>query len=414
MPDATVIDGRDRLTIHRSETDRLSHRGLSVSVFGAGPTGALLALGLAQAGCRVVLHDPQDPESLVARSRAYAITHSSRRLLERLNLWHEVRSHLVPFDRLRLQDQGVRPVVWFTVDDLNAVNRHTDAIGWILDHKPLMALLLERLGQAPTVSLQLGGATGAALPASADDPPADLLVAADGPRSSHRQSWGLPFWSGRYRQGCLTMKVLLRGGEASTAHEFFRTEGPFAVLPLGGMHYQVVWSAPLERCRERAALAPAVLLDRLATVLPAGLIPDALLDQPMAFPLELSLAPRLGRGRHLLVGEAGHRCHPVGGQGLNLCWRDVSDLLDLIQRHHAESGPIRRLVRRYNRRRLPDLVLIGLGTDALLRLFSNRWRPLLPLRALALQLLRGIPLTRRLALQAMTDGPMTILRSAPE
>ena len=139
-----------------------------------------------------------------------------------------------------------------------------------------------------------------------------------------------------------------------------------------------------------------------------------MLDQPMAFPLELSLAPRLGRGRYLLVGEAGHRCHPVGGQGLNLCWRDVSDLLDLIQRHHAESGPIRRLVRRYNRRRLPDLVLIGLGTDALLRLFSNRWRPLLPLRALALQLLRRIPLTRRLALQAMTDGPMTILRSAPE
>ena len=190
-----MIDGRDRLTIHRSETDRRSHRGLSVSVFGAGPTGALLALGLAQAGCRVVLHDPQDPESLVARSRAYAITHSSRRLLERLKLWDEVRSHLMPFDRLRLQDQGVRPVVWFSVDDLNAVNRHTDAIGWILDHKPLMALLLERLGQAPTVSLQLGGADGAALPGSADDPPADLLVAADGPRSSHRQSWGMP--SGR-------------------------------------------------------------------------------------------------------------------------------------------------------------------------------------------------------------------------
>ena len=210
------------------------------------------------------------------------------------------------------------------------------------------------------------------------------------------------------------MKVLLRGAVPATAYEIFRSEGPFAVLPLGGQVFQLVWSAPFDRCRERASLEPAALLDRLATVLPQGMNPDALLDQPFAVPLQLSLAPQLGRGRRLLVGEAGHRCHPVGGQGLNLCWRDVSDLLDLVAQQRRRQTSLSRLVRRYNRRRLPDLVLIALGTDALLRLFSNRFGLLLPFRSLALRMLQRLAVLRRLCLQAMSDGPMTIGRPSPQ
>ena len=397
------------------KTDGERSRPLSVFVFGAGPTGALLALGLAHLGCRVRLQDPQSLHDLASRSRAYAITHSSRRLLQRLGLWDALLSDLVPFRQLRLSDQAVDPFVWFRVQDLAPANRDADAIGWILDHKPLMQLLLQRLQQFDCVDLQLGGQLAPADGGSA--PQADLAIAADGPRSSHRQAWGFPFWSVPYRQGCLTLKVSLRGAPADTAYEWFRSEGPFAVLPLGGTTYQLVWSAPLDLCRQRAALEPAALLDLLATVLPAGLSPDALLDQPFAVPLQLSLAPTLARGQRLLVGEAGHRCHPVGGQGLNLCWRDVADLLHQMERFQAGSWSSRgrsfaRLAGRYSRIRFLDLILISAGTDLLLRLFSNRFWLLLPVRALGLTLMKRMPLLRRLALQAMSDGPMTFV-SAP-
>ena len=397
------------------KTDGERSRPLSVFVFGAGPTGALLALGLARLGCRVRLQDPQSLHDLASRSRAYAITHSSRRLLQRLGMWDALRSHLVPFRQLRLDDQAVDPFVWFRAQDLAPANREADAIGWILDHKPLMQLLLQRLQQHGCVDLQLGVQIPPADLGAGQQ--ADLTIAADGPRSFHRQAWGFPFWSFPYRQGCLTLKVNLRGAPADTAYECFRTEGPFAVLPLGGTSYQLVWSAPLDLCRQRAALEPAALLDLLASVLPAGLSPDALLDQPFAVPLQLSLAPTLARGQRLLVGEAGHRCHPVGGQGLNLCWRDVADLLHQMERFQAGSWngrgrSLSRLTRRYSRTRLLDLILISAGTDLLLRLFSNRFWPLLPVRALGLTLMKRMPLLRRLALQAMSDGPMTFV-SAP-
>lgn len=398
-------------------TDSGPNRPLSVFVFGAGPTGALLALGLARLGCRVHLRDPQSQHDLASRSRAYAITHSSRRLLEQLELWESLRSHLVPFRQLRLDDQAVRPFVWFRIQDLAPANRETEAIGWILDHKPLMQLLLQRLQQHALVDLQLGvqqPATGLI-----SEPHADLSIAADGPRSPHRQAWGFQTWSMPYRQGCLTIKVSLCGASADTAYECFRSEGPFAVLPLGGNSYQLVWSAPLDRCRQRAALEPAALLDLLATVLPAGLRPNALLDQPFAVPLQLSLVPALARGQRFLVGEAGHRCHPVGGQGLNLCWRDVAELLHQVEcyrRLPQKRGAcsLKRLARRYSRHRLLDLILINAGTDLLLRLFSNRYGPLLPVRFMGLSLMKRIPLLRRLALQAMSDGPMTFVSAPPE
>jgi 2-octaprenyl-6-methoxyphenol hydroxylase len=138
--------------------------------------------------------------------------------------------------------------------------------------------------------------------------------------------------------------------------------------------------------------------------LPEGLEPDALLDRPRAFPAGLQLAHRLSRGSTVLVGESAHRCHPVGGQGLNLCWRDVAVLHRLALRVAAGSLPARRLGAAYGRRRWPDLLLILLSTDALVRLFSSRHPLLLGLRRPVLALLAAMPALRQMLLAVMTDG----------
>jgi 2-octaprenyl-6-methoxyphenol hydroxylase len=112
----------------------------------------------------------------------------------------------------------------------------------------------------------------------------------------------------------------------------------------------------------------------------------------------------------VLVGESGHRCHPVGGQGLNLCWRDVAQLQRLAGQVVAGRLAVERLPAAYGRRRWPDLLLTLLATDLLVRLFSNRSPLLLPIRHLALLLLARLPPLRQLALAAMTHGPCQLLR----
>ena len=371
----------------------------TVHIRGAGPTGSLAAIALASKGFSVVLNDPLSREELLNRSRAYAITHSSRRLLTGLNLWNVLLKDLIPFHSLDLRDSASGGQVLFGLSDLRGSNRRSEAIGWILDHHPLMELLLNRLQQSDNVDLHLG--SPAPQPNSND-----LIVAADGPRSTTRLKWGIRCWTFRYCQGCLTSKVALRGVQPGMAYELFRSEGPLAILPLGEGVFQVVWSAPWSQCQRRADLATPQFLDELASVLPAGIEPDLLLDSPRAFPQHWSLARRLSRGRGVLIGEAGHRCHPVGGQGLNLCWRDVTTLMNLAQR----GGISGRLARRYGQKRWADLLMVGLATDLLVRMFSNQHGWLLPFRRVGLEAMARNGWLRRISLRAMTDGPTQLLR----
>jgi 2-octaprenyl-6-methoxyphenol hydroxylase len=380
---------------------------------GAGPTGALAALALADAGWLVTIVDPLGPPALQERTRAYAFTHSSQKLLEQLGLWQACDPLMVPFRRLELLDLGVRASVAFALPDLaaplaqrqGAAQRKGAALGWIAQHRPLMAVLLERLQAHPAITTQLGQAIAPEM----GSVQADLVVAADGPHSPTREALGIGLWQWSYRQSCLTATVAMRGSDDDQAWELLRPEGPFAVLPLGDGQFQVVWSAPQGRCRQLESLADAAFLDALAGALPDRLQPDGLLDRPRAFPVSLQLARRQHLGSCVLLGESGHRCHPVGGQGLNLCWRDVAVLHRLAQRATAGRLAAERLPAAYGLRRWPDLLLTLAATDLLVRLFSNRAPWLLPLRRLGLGAMARLPLLRRFSLAAMTHGPCQVL-----
>lgn len=388
-----------------------THPVFRAQVLGAGPTGALAALALARAGWQVRICDPLPAAALVERNRAYAFSHSSRRLLSQLGLWSSLEQAMVPFRRLELVDLSIGRQVGFTLADLGigpatgpAAASAAEAVGWIAQHRLLLPPLLAALEADPAVVVELGS------PSLPSQPSPDLVVAADGPHSPSRSALGIGALQWAYSQNCLTCLVQLRGSANDQAWELLRPEGPFAVLPLGDHIFQLVWSAPARRCRQLESLSDGAFLDALAGALPDCLQPDALLDAPRAYPVGLLLARRLHRGRTVLVGESGHRCHPVGGQGLNLCWRDVAQLQRLAGQVVAGRLEVGRLPGAYGRRRWPDLLFTLLATDLLVRIFSNRSPLLLPIRHLALLLLARLPLARQLALAAMTHGPCQLLR----
>jgi len=291
---------------------------LKVKVIGAGPTGSILAMALASIGISVDLYDPIDLDIISSQQRSYAITHSTRNFFEKIGLWKEIIHIINPFENLLVSDQYLKKNNIFTVHDLHADNLKHEAIGWIVEHTELMRVVSSYLYKSNHINLIKESST------ILNNEDYFLSIATDGKQSTARKLLNIPFTSFKYDQACITFQCLLRGTSASYAYEILRKEGPLAILPLKGDLYQIVWSAPLEVCIKRMELSRSIFLDRFAGALPINLEPDCIVGKRRLSKLDFTVSFNLCKGDKILIGEASHSIHPVGGQGLNLSIRDIN------------------------------------------------------------------------------------------
>jgi 2-octaprenyl-6-methoxyphenol hydroxylase len=94
----------------------------------------------------------------------------------------------------------------------------------------------------------------------------------------------------------------------------------------------------------------------------------------------------------------------VAGQGLNLGIRDAAALAHVLSDAYLKGEDIGdvRVLKRYERwRKTENLVMLGF-TDLLDRMFSNSWWPAIALRRFGLWLLRTVPPIKKFALRLMT------------
>jgi 2-polyprenyl-6-methoxyphenol hydroxylase-like FAD-dependent oxidoreductase len=106
-------------------------------------------------------------------------------------------------------------------------------------------------------------------------------------------------------------------------------------------------------------------------------------------------ARRYVQPRLALVGDAAHNVHPLAGQGVNLGFRDVRALADVMAARGPEHDPgALSLLRRYERTRREDVAAMIAVTDGLQRLFGSRAPGVSWLRNTGLTLVAQLPLLR--------------------
>ena len=120
-----------------------------------------------------------------------------------------------------------------------------------------------------------------------------------------------------------------------------------------------------------------------------------------AFPLGLHTARSFIAERIALVGDAAHIIHPIAGQGLNMGLRDVAALAEAVAdaaRLGLDIGGAD-VLERYQRWRRFDTAMMGVATDGLNRLFSNRSDVLRLVRDMGLGLVERAPALKRLLIR---------------
>tara|TARA_Y100001968_G_C19416418_1_gene749253 strand:+ start:535 stop:1674 length:1140 start_codon:yes stop_codon:yes gene_type:complete len=371
---------------------------LKIKIIGAGPTGSLLALSLSKIGCDISLFDTNNCEQIVNKNRAYAINNSSRKILASMGLWQTIEKESNKFNNLVVKDNLIDRQALFTIRDLTLSNKRSYSIGWILDHRRLMTILMDEVFNSDNINLKLNCNSNYEVEGY------DYIIAADGSNSFAKSLYSIKSHKLNYNQACLTVKLLLRGADDSKAYEILMEEGPFAILPMGGELYQIVWSSTIQKCKHRMSISPANFLDEIATLLPNGIEPDAIIDSRQCFPVSLSIASIFFKQNCILIGDSAHNLHPVGGQGLNLCWRDIRTLTSLIKLLDKRTYLKNYIPNLYFISRIVDVYIIGFLTDFLVRFYSNRHLLLITPRYIAIKALQYSNLARKLVLYLMTNG----------
>ena len=115
-------------------------------------------------------------------------------------------------------------------------------------------------------------------------------------------------------------------------------------------------------------------------------------------PLGFYVARSFIAERVALIGDAAHVIHPIAGQGLNMGLKDVAALAEVIvdaARLGLDPGATD-VLERYQRWRRFDTMAMGLATDGLNRLFSNRSAALRLVRDVGLGMVDRVPGLKRL------------------
>ena len=186
----------------------------------------------------------------------------------------------------------------------------------------------------------------------------------------------------------------------------FLERGTLALLPLDVNKYQIIWTASTSKSIDRLNSSKSFLLDNLSTLVPEYFELDQINSEINIFPVTLSLClPIFNFRKEVLVGDSFHTFHPVGGQGLNTCWRDVNDIYDIFHRDFSKNNNSLNVFKyKYYLKRFLDIFSTILVTDSLIKCFANKNILLLPLRKFSFILLNNFIFIRKIILNYMTKS----------
>jgi 2-octaprenyl-6-methoxyphenol hydroxylase len=378
----------------------------NVLVAGGGFAGLALALALRQSlGPRfaVTVADPALARPAVD-ARASAIAAATRRMLETLGVWpavapaaQDILDMVITDSRL---DDAVRPVFLTFAGEVAP----GEPFAQMVENGVLLSALTER-AKVDAVDLRATPVAGyEATPHGVTVRLADgavvetsLLVAADGVRSRLRDLAGIATVGWEYGQSAIVTTVKHEREHHGRAVEHFLPAGPFAILPLTDNRASLVWVETTAEAERILALPDDAFHAELEKRFGLHLGELAAVGPRQAFPLGLAVARRFVDDRLALIGDAAHRVHPIAGQGLNLGLRDAAALAEAVADAARlgldVGGPD--VLERYQRWRRFDTMTMGLATDGLNRLFSNRSDLLRLVRDLGLGLVDRAPMLKR-------------------
>jgi len=377
-----------------------------VVIVGAGPAGLTLACALADAGLGVCVLEQQPLAALEAAGddgREIALTHRSRRLMQRLGLWDELpAAAIAPLREARVLD-GARPQAL----RFAAPSAAQEPLGWLVANSRIRAAALAAARRRPGVRLQcdarvvalaLGDESAGVTLADGSRHAAALVVAADSRLSQTRRLAGIGASMRDFGRSVIVACMAHDQPNDGIAWECFRYGNTLALLPMNGNRSSAVVTVPSDVAADWLALSEAEFAARIEAQAGARLGPMRLVGVRHHYPLVGVYAQRFAARRCALIGDAAVGMHPVTAHGWNFGLYGVEVLageLEAARRAGRDIGAAAPLEAFERAHRLATWPIYS-GTNALVSLFTDERAPARLVRRVVLDAAARLPLVSSL------------------
>ncbi|QLB12737.1 2-octaprenyl-3-methyl-6-methoxy-1,4-benzoquinol hydroxylase [Bisgaardia hudsonensis] len=364
-----------------------------IIVVGGGMVGAACVAGLAQQGLEVQLiernevpqFDPNAPYDL----RISAISVASVNLLKQLNAWQHIeKMRVCPY----------RALETWEIDGFSTAFHSQELklseLGFMVENNLIQLGLWQSFADKANVQTSTGcqiekiqkcGQNWQIFLSNGQAYQAPLVIAADGANSQLRQTAGIGLTGWQYRQDCMLIVVDTELPQQDITWQQFYPTGPRAFLPLLGNQACLVWYDEPKRIRALKQLSKEKLAEEIHQAFPKRL-GKVKVQNANSFELIRRHAQDYFKQGIVLVGDSAHTINPLAGQGVNLGFKDVKALLEVIESavKKGEDFSSDNVLAKYQRKRKPDNLIMQSGMDVFYKAFKEDILPLKLARNMAL------------------------------
>ncbi len=313
----------------------------SVNIVGGGLIGAAIAYSLSNLGIKVVVLEQKaifDHKKILDK-RTTAISEGTKRFLEEINIWKEIKNFAEPIKKIQIIDRNDSNKIYFDNQ------RRKSNLGYIVKNEFILDALYKRLQIQKNVKIfnnvsikDIFYEDNRVITMHNNfSVNANLLLACDGKNSFVRKIFKTPTYNKDYKKKAIVINFYHSRDHENTAYEFFLKNGPLAILPMqknkNEFQSSIVWTNTYEFINSLLSLDNKKIISILNERINGNIGEIKKIINKQTFPLKAHLNSKLYEKNIIYLGDSAHSYHPIAGQGWNLGMQDVESLYKLAKKY---------------------------------------------------------------------------------
>ncbi len=387
-----------------------------VIVVGGGPAGLSFAKAIASTGLNIMVIEKNSEDNLANPAydgREIALTHASKRLMERLGMWQLVNPEEIYLLKEACVTNGNSPYQLYFAKPRQVFGQTVEGLGYLISNHNIRKSAYDSVKLQKNIQLLCG--KGVKQVATFDDFAnveledgtllrSKLLVVADSRFSNSRRQLGISADSHDFGRTMIVCRMTNTISNQQRATEHFYYGITVALLPLNEYTTNCVITATNAEVQQLLTLSPTDFARQVENFIDMQLGDMQLVSTQHTYPLVAVHANRFYTKRCALIGDSAVGMHPVTAHGFNLGLHSVEILAKYIEKAVKVDGDIgsENLLAKYQREHMLITRPMYHGTNTIAKLFTTETPTAKALRSLVLRVSNNLPPLKMLITKQLT------------